>query len=371
MTSRMVLVVLAMAPACGFSSGTSHDGGFGDDDAPPDAQLCFGTLVRVCFTNVSDVPQSPPDLAGSMIEIDTGASTLCNPNNDQAAKYCVVAGKDFAVATGKTIRAYGTRPLVLLSTTSFVLQGTVDVSSSHMVDVMGKHIGAGANPAGCGGMAATADSGGFGGSFGGKGGDGTMVGGSAGHAADPLQTAPTELRGGCPGGNGSASVGTVTPGVGGSGGGAVAIIATTGLQVDGQIDASGAAGTGGLVTKSGGGGGGSGGMIVLDGLPNLLGPTGVLFANGGGGGQGGAGPTGNVGSGQDGRESTGPTDAGKGGRNSTTDGGPGGDGSSGVTRGGNPGGQAQDQGGGGGGGGGAGWIRAANVSGTNVAPPPK
>jgi hypothetical protein len=335
----------------------------------PDARsTCFGSFVKVCFATLADVPTLPVILPIDLtIEIDTDSSSLCDGHNDQMNNYCVIAGAGFTLAANQSIRAYGSKPLVLLSTTTMTLEATslVDVSSNRTVGLLAT--GAGANSSLCtSGAAPEMAGGGYGGSFGGKGGDGERLGGTvtSGIAAAALTSPPTMLRGGCPGGTGDAS-----GGVGGSGGGAVALIAGSSIQLDGRINASGAGGLGGPATQSGGGGG-SGGMIVLD-APSIM-ATGPLFANGGGGGQGGTGGGGTgFGPGADGSESPAPLTAAPAGNNGTTDGGSGGTGSAGTVRltgtngGSSP---AFSYGGGGGGGGGAGFIRAQGVT-TNIAPP--
>lgn len=104
-------------------------------------------------------------------------------------------------------------------------------------------------------------------------------------------------------------------GAGGSGGGAVALIATE-IRLDAEIKATGAGGFGGS-GQTGGGGGGSGGMVVLD-APIMLG-MGTVFANGGGGGQGGTGGT-RPAIGAPGAESIGPESPGMGGISDTAGG---------------------------------------------------
>jgi hypothetical protein len=361
------MALLVVSPACGFNSDGNNPGdGGGTPDAPP---TCFGSFVRVCFDSLADVPTMPAMLPSDlMIEIDTDStdsSTLCNQNNDREGDFCVVAGAGLTLAADQSIRGYGTKPLVLLSTTTIKLEATnrVDVSSNRGIGPIAT--GAGANSAMCtSGAAPEMAGGGYGGSFGGKGGNGEQLTGAAvtsGVAAAALTSPPTMFRGGCPGGNGAAS-----GGVGGSGGGAVALIAAMSIQIDGTVNASGAGGRGGGTSMCGGGGGGSGGMIVLD-APSIT-ATGPLFANGGGGGQGGESGGGNEGA--DGLESPDPPTAALAGSNTSSNGGYGGTGSAGTrftgaNGGSNP---ASGSGGGGGGGGGAGFIRAPGVT-MNIAPP--
>jgi hypothetical protein len=334
--------------------------------------MCFGSfdLDRICF---SVLPAMPVTLAPTA-PIDTDHSAMCDPNvnNENMGKFCVISGAGLTLPAGNTLRAFGSKPLVLLSTTTIDLQGDVDVSSNHSAGPM--DIGASANPSTLctNPMAATGNSGGFGGSFGGRGGEGEALDGNGGMPTLAVSF-PTVLRGGCPGGAGSTTVSDATPGAGGSGGGAVALIALLKLDFNGKINASGAGGLGGSAQRSGGGGGGSGGMIVLDSPLLTPGPAGVIFANGGGGAEGGAGSAGvgTAAAGAPGGESTAPTTPGQKGGTTATDGGDGGDGSSGTVRaGGGATGQPGDDGGGGGGGGAAGFIRAHGVTAPNVIAPP-
>lgn len=365
---RLWMALLALLlPGCG-----------GDDQNGNPSPKQYGSFIKVNVKDPSAVLNLPPMILPTSAPIDTGSSLLCSTNHDQPDKYCVIVGTTITVAQGATFRAYGTKPLILLATTTFDLEGTLDVSSKH--DGSATQAGAGALPASAcpNTTAATVNSGGFGGSFMGKGGDGGAVDGAKGTAAPGLTAPPSMLRGGCPGGNGSTATAGSTAGVGGAGGGAVTIIAGK-ITVNGTIDASGAGGGGGPAQKSGGGGGGSGGMIVLDALnesapPNVAvgsAQTIWLYANGGGGGQGGTGGTlASSGPGDDGKDPSNPMVQALGGRNFTRDGGRGGSGSAGsVQLDGDPALSATNNGGGGAGGGGAGFIHAPTMQGALVAPP--
>jgi hypothetical protein len=369
---RAWMACCLIVAACGYPPLARLDGdanGAGGEGVPPDAQACFGSfdLEKICF---SIVPSTPLTLSGDT-PISTDDPAMCDPNNDRKGQYCVIAGVGFTLPAGKTIRAFGSKPLVLLSTTTIDLQGGVDVSSRN-AGVM--NTGAGANPAGSCTVttAATGNSGGFGGSFSGRGGDGEPVDGSRG-MAPAAASFPTILRGGCPGGSGATTSGTATAGVGGNGGGAVAIIAAVRIDFNDKINASGAGGLGGSPERSGAGGGGSGGMIVLDAPSIVPGASGQIFANGGGGAEGGAGTAsgGTASMGLPGGESTAPKTPGtRGGGGAGGDGGDGGDGSAGSSLAGvNAGGTSQRDGGGGAGGGGAGFVYAPGVAAAMVAPP--
>ncbi len=374
---RLWLALAAVLSACGFQSAGPGDGApLGGDDgpAPIDAagDNCYGSYMQFCFT--ATLPTAAPVFpGGALAEIDTDASPLCNRNHDKAATYCVIAGPAFEIPASQSVRAYGSKPLVLLSTDRIDVRGTIDVSSSAKA-------GAVANPKtrGAGAALAVTDctyakspenaegsSGGFGGTFGGPGGrgkQGTAGGENRGEPGDPARF-PQALRGGCPGGAGAADLGV--SGNGGLGGGAVAIIAKV-IQLDGIINASGSGGAGASVPRTGGGGGGSGGMIFLETATLMRGAAGKLFANGGGGGEGGAGD----GIGQPGGVSLAPDTAGPGGT-SNASGGNGGDGSVAESISGKePPGDPQGDGGGGGGGGGAGFLHAPGISGGAIIAPP-
>jgi hypothetical protein len=358
-------VVLLTVAACGFPrpQDVADDASEVRPDAPPE----FGTFVKVGFLTSSDIPMAPVMWANN-VDLNTDGSTLCNTQNNQAARYCVVVGTSITLASGATLRTHGSKALVLLATSTFDLQGTIDISSKHG-DLFP---GAGAAAAiSCPNQrVASGNSGGYGGSFGGQGGDGGAIDGNAGIAASALGGFPTELRGGCPGGNGNSTTAGIIP-AGGSGGGAVAIIADT-IHVNGKINASGAGGLGGPAIKSGGGGGGSGGMIVLDAQSIVPGasPNIWLFANGGGGGQGGTGSGPGAGAGDDGQESLAPLISAVGGNNGNRSGGSGGTGSAGVRNNAGDADYTVNSGGGGAGGGGAGFIRAPGLlTGVTIAPP--
>lgn len=364
--TALLVVVL---PACGFrGAGQPGDDIAGDDDtAPPDASLCFGSYARACLTAL---PTQAFVISDADVEIDTDHDASCDPN---VAPFCAIAGTSITVTGDRTLRAFGSRPLVLISTgdTPADIAGLVDVSSK----VIGDHAaGAGAAAAALctGATAPLATAGGAGGSFGGKGGDGSPGFNEAnnpqGRAAEAAAF-PGQLRGGCAGADGSA---IVTPGHGGAGGGAIAIIAAS-IAVTGTVNASGAGGSATGAVKAGGGGGGSGGMIILDAVTITTGANTRIFANGGGGGQGGA--TGLGKEGQRGDDPSRPDDPADGGDGGTT-GGHGGDGSFGnASPNGDQGGAANNSGGGagdgggGGGGGGAGFVHATGITGAAIAPP--
>lgn len=314
--------------------------------------VCYGTgLVRACFAT------APTGNTAISANVDTDTSTLCDDDPRNAA-WCVIAGESVAIAT--TIRVTGSRPLVLVATSSIAVQGTLDVASHRSSG----QVGPAANPSACdNGTAPGTSGGGAGGSFGGSGGKGgggqsdANTGGAAGNAT----AAPTTLRGGCRGQDGNGT----NEGAGGNGGGAVYLIAETSINVTGTLDASGAGATSGALNASGGGGGGSGGFIGLD-APTVL-NAGNIVANGGGGGEGSGTST----AGDPGDDPANPTTPAPGGAGLSTSGGDGGDGAAGTTLTGENG--TTGTNGGGGAGGGAGIIRldrASSISGGGSISPP-
>jgi len=163
------MALIAAVPACGFPrpAHVPEDGNLGPDRGDVDASnddgseagtsFCYGSFARVCFptalTNVVFVQNS--------IVVDTDGSSMCDMTHDRTDRYCMIPGASFTISAGASLRAYGSKPLVLISAnTSFDLSGVIDVSSKS------GDPGAGANSAECGmGANATVSSGGFGGSF--------------------------------------------------------------------------------------------------------------------------------------------------------------------------------------------------------------
>lgn len=316
-------------------------------DAPPDApQFCYGAgMGAVCL---SAQPSQPLVLGNTTF--DTGGNSCTEVVTTNGVALCVLAGSAVTLPTG-TFRAAGTRPLVIVSTSTTIIQGTINVSSPR-----GGTAGAGVAAAQCGSPAvgetdAGGAGGGAGGSYGGLGGNGgngdtNNDGGPSGEGAGGVALAkitPTTIRAGCPGANGGD--GNEPHGNGGLAGGAVYLIATTSITITGGVHASGGGGSAGR-NRSGGGGGGSGGFIGFD--TPLVTVSGAITANGGGGGEGGG-----IEGGFDGDDGTDNNTRATGGYGNTN-GGDGGFGSGGSLITGDPGDEAS--GGGGGGGGGAGYI---------------
>lgn len=304
---------LSILGACGFSvpAGMKPPVDASERQDAPDATMgttgdvCYGTLVHVCFTTAPTGTVTPPS------PFNTGNAAACTLIYAQSdgVELCVVAA-DEIVVTGE-LTATGPRPLVLVAATSITVSGSIDVSST----AQPPRRGAGSQGAACTNATAGANDrggggGGGGGTFstrGGTGGtgdtnqNGPPVGMAVGGASGIDQPAPITLRGGCRGavgGEGGDSDGVNPGGSGGLGGGAIALVSGKTITVPGSVYASGAGGgtmpgqngtsncvpgNGGF--EQGGGGGGSGGMIVLDAV--ALAVSGRVAANGGGGSGGG------------------------------------------------------------------------------------
>lgn len=346
----------------GTSDGTNATNCFGTAGSVT-GQICLATSPTSSITISDSTPIDTRSVSASCVAVVSA--------NPSAAAYCVVAGNSITIAAGKVLSATGDRPLVLLSTSTIVVSGTIDVASHETGSP--QSVGAGADPATCiVGSAPTGGGGGYGGSFvdvGAAGGTSKSPSGAGGAAA--AVAAATTLRGGCKGSYGGGASG----GAGGDGGGAVALIAAETIEIDGEIDASGAGGHSPPTfvngTIYGGGGGGAGGMIVFD-AAMVTGAGASIFANGGGGGEA---SQFNI-TGAPGHDPTSPNQAAAGGAGSADNfAGDGGNGAFGTTpaTAGHDVGTGTDQSYGGGGGGGARGIirvfRASSLPGT-VSPQP-
>jgi hypothetical protein len=371
---------LLLVSGCGFSVGGSAttdapgvtDGGpdgppVTDDDATVelDASLCYGTgFGRTCLTAA---PTAARILADGTFNTDGPGCTQVT--ND----LCIVTATDLSIANGTTVRAIGSRPLVLVATGTLNINGTIGASS-----LATQPAGAGSSTSPCATpAAATNDTGGAagaaGGSFGGAGGSGgtgdiNETGLPAGPAAGQgaaVAMVPTTIRAGCTGGSGGVGVGL--GGAGGRGGGAIYFIGGTSIMLasTARVFAVGEGGRG-ANNLGGGGGGGSGGLLGFD--APMISFSGLVIANGGGGGEGaGVGTFTNGDAGGDGTA----TGARAPGGVSGTNGGNGGDSSGGGSLDG-IGGEAVNEGGGGGGGGaGVIYIKGTFIAGgATISPVP-
>ncbi len=334
------------------------------DTFTADAQLCFGSLTRVCL---AAPPTGTIIIAGAF---DTDTDPRCDVHAQTGGpQLCVVAGGLISI---ENTTAFGLRPLVFIGSGGITVNGAITVSSPRT-----GALGAAATATPCTNMqngtaspSGNGGGGGAGGSFGtagaaggGGGGNSPGSGGTIGATLDPLV-----IRGGCAGGAGAG--GGLEVGASGKSGGAIALLGGSQISIisAGAIYASGGGGGGSPGNRVGGGGGGSGGLVVLD-APSIQ-ILGTVSAHGGGGGGGGEASNGDPGG--DGSTSM-PDVAGIGGlAEATNHGGLGGHGTANqlTALSGSP--PSQNGGGGGGGGGGAGivWLHGSLAGGTKISPPP-
>ena len=294
-------------------------------------------FLRLDWNQVSEMLASPP---GEHLVVETGSTYTLDTNQNGGAdnngepvpavivglpqsgaeQAAVLVVEGLTIEAEATLRATGTRPLIIASLGDVSIRGELDVSSTRA----GMQ-GAGANSIACtessSGLPGVSDSttthgpGGGGGSLGDRGGNGGhgMAGGSSfasgGIGGMPRLGLANDIAvavfGGCQGGDGTTAGGG--GGVaGGASGGAIQVSSCGTITVhdDAVIRASGAGGAGGATMLAGGAGGGSGGYIGLD-APKLVFHNATIVANGGAGG-GGATNSGTSDGGEDGPDSTSP-----------------------------------------------------------------
>jgi hypothetical protein len=299
-------------------------------------------------------------------DLPAGVSLVTANQDGGGPELAILRADGFSIASGKTLRVIGSRPLVVLAR-SITIDGVLDVGAIKDQPGAGGSL-TGPGVGGAGTRAIQADGGGGGGSFGAAG----AAGGSAdcvidcnpntvalGGLAGPIYNSGLgKLQGGSGGG---AAVAPAMPtscaaGIAGAGGGAVQLYAITSIVIapTGSIDAGGGGGRGGVACVVpanflAGNGGGSGGAIFLQ--SPIVFNGGVIAANGGAGGSGG----GNGGNGIDGEDARVATSTAQGGNAQGALSARGGNGGTGgqVPQNGN---NASDRGNGGGGGGAVGQL---------------
>lgn len=333
--------------------GAESDGPVADastDSSTPDACVTFASQLDTCgiaaggdlvLSGTSTYNTDTHQLTSLMGAIDI--TTVQVATSTGLLDLIVVS--DFTLSG--TLRVIGDAPFGIVAFGSINVTGEIDASAG----------GAGARgrtdcataAGGIGTTNAPGSSGGGGGALRGKGGAGgkgdtndVPVDGAPGGDAISL---PTGLLGGCPGGKGGGDMNQA--GAAGEGGGAVYLVASGLINVNGAITVGGAGGGHGHPISGGGGGGGSGGMIVIE--ASAVNVNGTLAANGGGGGGGADDVAGNEGvDGETGKRSSVRA---KGGAGFLVEGGDGGDGGAGLATSGADSVDTADNGGGGGGGG--------------------
>jgi hypothetical protein len=332
---------LTMIGACGFDvkggsapddgGGSGSDGGGTTDGAP----ICPWPYTPEYVTPCPGKTGSELELLAGKAVLNTDDGTLMvdldaiDIETEIAMDVRIVWVTGMHIGPDADLRVIGSLPVVFVANGAITIEGDLDGAGHTTSPLIGDNP-AGANPSECGDMDTTgakggapcADqgaSGGGGGSFAGVGGQGggggegrncgaitgPIPGGTAGAI---VATRPANLRGGCAGGFGGLSTQNgASSGRGGSGGGAIALVARNTLAISGRVNVGGAGG-GGASKRSGGGGGGSGGMIVLEGSTVTVAAAGRVSANGGGGGGGCDGNTGD--DGEDGKDGNDDADGG-------------------------------------------------------------
>lgn len=275
--------------ACSF-------GGSDGEEGEPELDFTFLELEGLKYDDKRS-------FTAPMMTINTSQDSACSEiipaDATGTPELCVISAKTITIDPRSIVRVTGKRPLVLASSGTLQVGGTLDVSSTRATMDAPEAIGAGAPSATCTPFARdvlplmTGGSGGAGGSFvgsGGNGGNGSNTDAPGGRT-NPMIVGPTiALRGGCRGQTGGGADNHPQgqpPGAGGAGGGALYLAAGGNLTVlqSAKIAANGAGGGGGGA-QAGGGGGGSGGVVVLEALGTIT-YSGLITAKGGGGGGGG------------------------------------------------------------------------------------
>lgn len=301
--SALPAALLAVIAGCSFSAHAPSNPG-GDDANSTDAAVPGDVLIdggTPCVAGFLDLckqaaPSIPLDIADAQ-SINTGPSntdprchTLTQPGGSDV---CLIYATAVTITGTGSLTATGSRPLAIASSSTLTIDGTIDVGSH------GPQRGPAVDAASCNfakfpGVDLGGGGGGAGGSFTLSGGDGGT--GDNDNSASPSGTAVpgmhgasatiSVLRGGCAGqtGGDESSGAGGNGGTGGHSGGALYLFAREGLQITGNVRATGAGGNGGQV-QAGGGGGGTGGLVVIE-SPTIT-VSGQISANGGGGGQGG------------------------------------------------------------------------------------
>ncbi len=286
---RSLVVSVALLAGCDTVFGLERE------DDLVDARMCIGKagvdgagLLEVCIDGpLAERLDVPPDIDTE--DLPPVCTQIVMQEDALRTEVCALIARRIDITSAVVI--HGRRPIAFVALDTLTVTSDLDGSSKR-----GRVDGPAGNAGGCdvasmdGSPSDTGGGGAAGGTFASKGGHGGATSGGAGGAEEP-ELPIGILRAGCNGGRGGKGVSTGLGGPGGASGGAIYLIAGNAIRVTGRINASGAAGAGGIRVSSGGGGGGggggSGGLIGLDAPTVMLGAASRLVANGGGGGGGG------------------------------------------------------------------------------------
>src|SRR5258706_48064 len=122
---------LALLVGCGFqptaagfdASDGPHDSPLIDTDTPIDAPRplddCYGAFEHICIA----APTQPLNITSQTIDTDTSLLCRLYTGNVDA---CVIAGTTVTIASGTTVVAAGSKPLIIISPGLITVDGTLD-----------------------------------------------------------------------------------------------------------------------------------------------------------------------------------------------------------------------------------------------------
>ncbi len=299
MLTGMLGVALASVTITGVGcyrpSSTISDA---NNDAPPDADLRLSWPVRYVPPGSAIMRGSARVVialrrnavwnlnTGQVIEDDTGETILMT--TPIAASVPQVGGPELHVVSLRSLRISGGIVTVHATGPAIIIAEDITIDADAGLSVNAEISVAGLNTGTSSGGSVMTQGGGGGGFL--------SSGGNAGATGGVAYTIATIFRGGSQGGRDPQCVNGGTS-MGGNGGGAILLYASTKISILGLISANGMGGIAGRqcatgLIGEGGGGGGSGGALVLQAPIIDFGNTGRLHATGGGGGGGGPGNTG-------------------------------------------------------------------------------
>ena len=267
------------------------------------------------FRDESGTPAGPPVRAGGT-GLVAGIGFEVVTQNDQS-KVGVWSFRSLAVGKDAVLKAFGPDALTIVSLGDIVVDGQIRVGAdcTKAAPGPGSAVAASARTGKLGVVkntnpgfkfACSGGGGGGNGTAGGAGADTTenntsgpnsvqSLGGAGGTKRDKtLIDDPLLVGGGNGGGGVTAFGGDASPALGGAGGGAIQLVASGALTINGLVDAAGCGGAKGYAGTQpintaycrGSGGGGGGGTIFLEANVVRVTATGRVLANGGGGGGG-------------------------------------------------------------------------------------
>lgn len=204
----------------------------------------------------------------------TGEPKIVRMTQPAGGEIDVLEVDDFSIASGVQILLYGDRPLLVIARNEIVIEGSIDAISDGLFPSPGGAMPGDRDGNGLGAGAGTAEAGASGASFCGLGGKGAGTASEAGGEPRPAYGNPelVPLLGGSSGGKAENAFS-----FGGTGGGALQLVAGVKVTIGpgARINLGGGGGDGAA------GGGGSGGALLIESIEVVI--DGVVAANGGAG----------------------------------------------------------------------------------------